>query len=181
MSDTEHRWGVGVVLALTEEQARQVASHDDMATRAEVVRELLDSESWPKAIRGPLCERCGVQRHYLDRQPDKLWPCPGRRPEAMGGQLRGPRPEPTRQATRAQRRAAEKAGRPDPNRRDPVAERLHAAIAADRLQRRERKDARERSLAGWEALATNFDESTDLDPDEYWGVPLVAERCEVHP
>lgn len=118
---SEHRWAAAVVVELDEDQARALAAMD-ADERARRVHELVPALpegqvlGGPKAVRGPMCEDCRVHWREVYAQPDKPWPCPGKRPERLGGPLLPPDKRLTRQQRRAQRRKDTKAAvrQPEP-------------------------------------------------------------------
>lgn len=158
---SEHRWSVGVIHALNEAQARRVAAMD-MSERLDFIAQL---DADPVRIRGPLCLECGVQRRFLDRQPDKPWPCPGKRPESLGAAPAVADPTPPRQQIRAQRRKSDKASRPSPSQPDPVKARVEAAMLAARGRRVDAERLEEAVGEGYEALAKAL---SGHDPTEFW-------------
>lgn len=174
---SEHRWSVGIVVPLSEEQAQRLGALD-MPERLAFVAQL---EQEPTIIRGPLCLECGVQRRYLDVQPGKPWPCPGRRPESLGQAPAMPDPAGNRQAVRAQRRKAGKASsavRPDPSSPELVKARVQAAMHAARGQRVERETIEQAVGEGWEAVAAAL-AASDADPSEFWD-PLTPDKPGLH-
>lgn len=100
---SEHRWGAAAVADLDEDQAAEFARMD-MPARVAWVSAL--AHQVVTAVRGPLCAECRVAWETVYVRPDQPWPCPGRRPDEIGGPLLpAERPVP-RQQRRSERREA---------------------------------------------------------------------------
>lgn len=162
MPDQAHHWGLAVIVDLDESAARQLAA-TDLPERIET------AQAWAGAgnvrtVRGPLCAACGVTWRVVHRQPDKPWPCPGKRPEELGG---SPIPSGNhrrkREATRRSRREAQRQGKPQPSKRDPVKDAIEASIWRAAGSARQRREEAAAATAGMDALGQALADADELE------------------
>lgn len=117
----EHRWAAVAIVGLDEEAARAFATTPDVTLLS------LAGDPDLRALRGPICEDCRVSWEDVHASA-KPWPCPGQRPEALGGTLINPpwaRPAANRQQRRRRQREAVK----NPPPRSPLAAAPPEAVA----------------------------------------------------
>lgn len=110
-TESAHRWAAVAISHLDDAGARRLAEMP-ILERLDAVCELFSpppgqlTDVW--AVRGPICADCRVSWEDVHAD-DTPWPCPGRRPDALGGTLLDPpasRRSPTRQQRRAKQRKA---------------------------------------------------------------------------
>lgn len=131
----DHRWAAVAIAPLDAEAAQSFAAMDGME-RLERVCETFGPAPGDivrlTAVRGPICADCRVPWETVHHST-KAWPCPGPRPDALGGTLLDPvtsRAAPTRQQRRQQQRKAEKLARAN-ERHDAGTARLIAKARAN--------------------------------------------------
>lgn len=168
----EHRWAAVAIVGLAQADAERFAAMPG-AERVDSVCGVFgprDGIARVKAVRGPICSECRVSWEDVHRNPAKPWPCPGVRPEALGGTLTQPtgtRPSRNRQERRAKQRHATRATASP--KFDAGKAALETAIWKDAAERRRRKaDAeserqRAADLATYSAALANID-----DLSEFW-------------
>lgn len=160
--DGLHTWGVAVVSDLTDEQAAELAQLDLPERLAQLGRFVGE----PRAVRGPICQQCRVHWRDVYRQPSKPWPCPGRRPDSLGGPLLPAEVAKPRQQTRAERRAAQRTHAQRAQRKDEGLDAsVVAAMAASRRAAAERRQVQDDYVAGWAALGEAL---ADADTTDYF-------------
>jgi hypothetical protein len=101
-----HRWAVVAISVLDEDQAAELHGIDLMDRMDELAGVLTSGRL--ETVRGPICTECRVHWRDVFAQPDKPWPCPGKRPAGLGGPLAPPETRKPRQQRRAEQRQAVK-------------------------------------------------------------------------
>lgn len=128
---SEHRWALVVVTRLTDRLAAKLTTLD-YHERLDLLDDLRTDgapSKQPSAMRGPVCLECRVDYETVHRDPAKPWPCPGKRPAALGGSLfdQATTPKLTRpQRRQMQRKAVDQSKRAE---REQVRARVSLAVA----------------------------------------------------
>lgn len=106
---TRHRWRAVAIVPLDEDDAALIATMDT-APRLQALRSRIERNAQTLAdvvvVRGPICSECRVAWEDVHAESEP-WPCPGRRPDELGGPLTDPtasRLAPNRQQRRARGR-----------------------------------------------------------------------------
>lgn len=174
----EHRWTLVVLVDLSEKGAAALNAMD-VADRLEHLHQLVPApargESTPvRQVRGPICADCRV--HWRDVHASAMpWPCPGKRPEVLGGPLVAPQPTLTRQERRRQQRQAgavvERAKRAE-TAEQALKHRADVAVLTSRaLTHAHKERARRDALAAPEPI--EFADPLPCRPQNYKLEPLV--------
>lgn len=141
----QHRWVLSIVVPVNEERGAEIFAlgwEERMALLPELVSVPEGRiTGGPTAVRGPMCSECTVNWEDVHKV-SPAWPCPGKRPDDIGGSLeRAGAPK----ANRRERRRAHEAAlrvRPAPTSSETVRSQLDVAIA----QARHRKESERRAL-----------------------------------
>lgn len=110
VTERRHRWAVVAVSVIDEDQAEALEGMDE-TTRRDLVCDIVASGE-VEAVRGPMCTECVVGWGDVHAATTP-WPCPGKRPPKLGGELLQPEQRLTRQQRRARQRDAVKAAQQD--------------------------------------------------------------------
>lgn len=159
-----HRWSAVAIASLEEADAERLAA-TPMAERLDTICETFGPAPGDivrvRALRGPICSECRVSWEDVHADPRKPWPCPGVRPDALGGPLVNPvasRKAPNRQQQRAKHRKAMKAGQraaaTDTN--AAVRGRFEAAMLMDKSRRNHRKQSAAEAEEGMRQLGEHL-------------------------
>lgn len=152
-----------VLADLSDGQAEAFAGLSSLE-RLEELRSIVAPEgelARARAVRGPLCSECRVSWEDVHADTTKPWPCPGKRPKALGGPLAPAQRRKSRQERRAeQRKASEAAKRP---KSDSLVAQVNQAIARERHERSRRESAREAADGAMEELGKALAGVDDLE------------------
>lgn len=164
----QHRWAVVVVASLDDQAAAELQVLD-APERFEALSSILELAALEQ-VRGPICLQCRVHWRDVYAKPDKPWPCPGIRPQALGGPLvqsgRRTRSESRRERRQADRAAAAAGRSPAANQ---AMSSIESAIARGAMRRRTAQDVSRSAGEALETVGAALSAADDLDG--YWDGP----------
>lgn len=162
----EHRWAVAVVADLDVDTARTLAATASMPARLDGLCELLlPADRLPRvtAVRGPMCSECRVTWEDVHADTTRPWPCPGKRPKALGGPLVPNQRRKSRQERRAEQRKANATAGRKRDEGDAIVGAVQSAIWRDQHDRQLAAAAAKDSSEAMTKLGEALEGADDLE------------------